>query len=311
MQYKTNGTLRRWQGPFTAPHAVPNDAVLIPIKEGLVVASQTQGQVLKIMSGEGKGHYGINRELRARAIAKEAGIAKHLPEIFASGEMKERPWTLMALAPNHYPANRRPRLWYRWLERDVLPLMQRFYEAGGVDVYDANTMFEKKRAQLQEAGTTPLVEQVLALCENARPRGASPAWFSVMCHLDLHPKHLHRTKSDWWLVDWGNLRRLPIHFELFRWYFRGRPLDRPGKSAFWAWLRGDIKASQLPRDVRTLLELYHQWQRAWRSDAPQTVAALRYTLLIEEMHWLPDVATSENPQGHWLVKRLFPDQCDS
>lgn len=258
-------------GPIELGLALPSDAVILPAepsKKGAAVASRDAGLLLKATYAA----EGVRKEVEAWNVAGSAGIQEHVPRLIDHGTTTDGGfWLINEFVPNTVPIDHpmNPLAnpghgWSRWLRWKIMPAMQRFYEASGLEVVTPETWIDAVRdALLREDMPEPLL-RVLALAEAACRAGTQGSIITAVLHKDLIPRHLHRHRDRWWLLDWGSTGRGIVCKDYFREYFWRMVPGDPKHQAFWAWLRGDVHSGSLPRHLRMQVTSYLDWHAAWR-----------------------------------------------
>jgi hypothetical protein len=260
----------RKDGPFEAQASFPTDTVLLPPildKRGLVAASYKAGLVLKIVYGREE----VTREVQNWALVKEAGIEEHVPALIEHGVFSDGgQWLLTSFAPNTNPLDlpmnpftSRERLWREWLRWKILPVLQRYYDASGVDDENVDDRLAKLEARLVERKAPEALFSILRMAKQARAESACRHVTTAMIHNDLNAGHIHRHGRDWWILDWGGAIRSIVSTELTNGYI-ARPVNTPERRAFWNWIGGRLSREQLPRGLRADIELYQDWYARWR-----------------------------------------------
>lgn len=270
--------ISRWIGPIWIDIPLPSSAVVLPVIKGLVIASDEVGCVLKL-GFEGWKKRGIWDEVEALSLARRAGIEAHTPKLMSSGTTSmEYPWLLTQLVPNTRPMGLGPAwFWRRWLQESILPTLEQFYDASEIVTEDVDEVLEREGKLLQQSDAPEALWNIFALAREARPSGGAPSIVVATIHGDLFPRHVHRHKGDWWLIDWGGLRK-EVFFELFRRYLQAKVDRYPHIQPFWAWLRGTATMHQIPRSTRAHIELFLYWQKSWWG-VHMEPAHLRYQVL--------------------------------
>lgn len=259
---------RRWKGPIELPVQVPADAVVFPASgfcDGVVIVSWGEQKVLKVVFNEASVSHMAN-ERRAWGIAQQAGITAHVPRIIETGTLASgAEWMVSEAVPNTEPFSPiYKRQWRRWLIEEGLPTLARFHEAAGVVRHSAAEMLQDVREILHSANNVPVYLERLTQAMAEREAAAGDGIvLESLAHGDLLPRHVHRRRSRWWLLDWGAMKQQPLYFDLLRHHVRSPP-ERSGEcKRFWAWLRYEIPTASLPSDMKTDVELYLQWTNEW------------------------------------------------
>lgn len=290
-------TGKRLKGPVHLGAALPSDSVVLPperSKNGVAVASRNAGLLLKVTYDR----EGVAKELESWDIARSAGIEKHLPATMDHGSTGDGGrWVLNEFVPNTDPPDRplnpfadRGRTWLDWLRWKILPFMERFYEASGLEVDEADTSLEVMRSTFVQDGMPQEVIRIIDLAENALSESRRTTVVTATIHKDLIPRHLHRHGGAWWIIDWGSTGRGITCKDFFREYFwRSLPGD-PKHRAFWAWLRGDVPADRLPGNLSSEITVYLDWYSAWRR-VDMDPGSLRFQLLLAFLGDYHDVIT--------------------
>jgi hypothetical protein len=222
-------------------------------------------------------------------------------------------WMLSEFVPNTNPlhAPLRPRqsrrqLWHRCLRERVLPVLERFYEAQGIEKRDADDVFEHGVALLKGHPHADVLENLAQLAREARPPNGETTFLRAYLHADLRPEHIHRDGEEWWLIDWGMAERGDMVWEFFPWQRRQAQASQRTISDFWAWMRGDKDATSLPRGVRQTLDLYLQWLPQWAGINP-TLNAARYQLLCSLLQAIASSTKELNGDDPLRYDKELPD----
>lgn len=284
--------MSRWMGPCPEKIALPSDAVLIPVRQGLLVASAQARLILKIDAGERKPSLKqeARKALEVWNLAAQAGVAEHLPELLDHGEaLGNTDWILYRLAPNTRPFlgkhNARPfhnwlgADWLHWLRQEILPVMECFYDASGVELLNADHVLDDETEKLRRGASADVFQRLRILAERARPARAHPKVARALIHADLTPYHVHRDETCWKIIDWEMAQRKEIIWEPFGKYLWHPHVSRKQNKVFWAWLRGDVATRRLSRALRSELQIFLEWRNSWRKLSADE-NTLRYQILV-------------------------------
>jgi hypothetical protein len=286
---------RRWVGPIDVGLCLPGDAVLIPpndSKRGMVIVSPGAGVVLKLTYGRLE----VEREIKNWNIVKSAGIDNHVPRLLDHGSVEDGgQWLVTEFVPNTEPIDRplnpfanKQRIWRSWLRRRVLPVMERFYAAAGLEILEVDEALHGTATTLREERMPAPMFKVLALAEKACGQSAKKRIVFTTIHKDIVPEHIHRSGDNWWLLDWGSTGRGLTCKEFFRDYFWTGVSQELNKRAFWAWLRGEIGVVRSPKHLCAEIDVYSDWYTAWQKDDLDP-ESLRCQLLISLLNDYRDV----------------------
>jgi len=282
-------TTRRWIGPLQLNLPLPADAVVFVKKsmfekrERIVVTSAAAGRVMKIASADVWNP--CESEYMAWRLASAAKIGRHVPQtIEKGGGSDDIHWLVSQLVPNSSPLyHYRPyfiqdRIWHRWLRQKVLPVLQRFYEQSGVEVHDGAEWVASSRDRVLRHAARDQLQPMVQLLEDSLAATGDVSVLFATGHGDLRPRHVHRHGDDWWLIDWGGSRPMPILWDLLCLF-----LERTQSRTFWGWLRGRDDMSALPACARRHLALFVGWLQSWRG-VHLDAAALRFQVLATLLH---------------------------
>ena len=294
--WKSTG--RRWRGeprsrsrePLRIDAPLPPDAVVIPQRSlnskgtpyVLTVVSEHEKCVVKIFAKERKTLF--DNELSALRLAQAAGVGHRVPELISSGQsVNGFCWLVSRLVRNSglfYPPTVGDWLWRRYLLKQILPDLQRFYEQSGIDVLTGSEWLDRVRGQVAEHPMSARLRKLADLVEAARRGAGDDRIPFAVVHGDLRPHNVHRHAGKWWLIDWSMSRRAPLMVDLWT-----RPLNALASEIFGAWLRGHTRINVLPQTLRAPLDMYAEWQASWlgiKLDAD----ALRFQALATLLHRL-------------------------
>jgi hypothetical protein len=285
---------KRWSGPHHIEAAIPGDAVLIPpvaSTNGITVASRSAGLVLKINYDRAE----IQREIEIQDIIRAAGIEQHVPELIDHGVLDDGgSWMVRRLAANTSPIDRplnpfadSSATWRNWLRWKVLPCMERFYVASGLDILDVDVLLDDIESGLKQGHISRRLAGVVELAKEAGRSSGPREVVVALNHRDLGPGHIHRDGESWWILDWGSARRSIVARDAFRSFFWSSASGEEHR-AYWAWLRGDATTECLPPDLRAHIDLYCDWYASWRGTAADGNSA-RCQLLIALVMDMNDV----------------------
>jgi hypothetical protein len=283
----------RWQGPNSIEAALPRDAIIVPPVHDvtkLVIVSSASELVLKLTYDQSE----IKNEVANWHLVQKAGIEKHVPRVLGHGETTDGAcWLLSQLVPNTNPLGRPlnplvdPRTrWAEWLGRRIFPVLERFFEASGLDMVDAGGVLNELQGTFRRPDM-PL--QLVRLVDLADKIGANVAHRSMIfttTHQDLSIGHTHRSGADWWIIDWGSSGRNLTSAAFFRRYIWSPIGEDVNAIGFWAWLGGLTPVPSLPNHLRFELELYLDWYSKWRK-TEMDAESLRFQLLlsfIQDVH---------------------------
>jgi hypothetical protein len=273
--------------PIHIDAPLPPDAIVIPqrsypkgIPYVLTVVSAHEQRVVKIFSHERKSRF--ESELNAWRLAHVAGICHRVPEVIASGESVDGSfWLITRLVRN---SGIRPPLigdclWRRYLLRQILPDLQRFYDQSGVEVLTGDVWLERARADLPAHPLAAPLQKLAESVDAARQRASESRIPFALVHGDLRPHNVHRYAGQWWLIDWSMSRRAPVMIDLWP-----NPLKAFLTAGFSSWLRGQGTQDSLTCGVREL-DLYTKWLRSWLG-ITLDADSLRFHVLATLLHRL-------------------------
>ena len=267
---KSREGLSRYSSPISADHVpLPGDAIVWPLwyQDGLVVASSASQRVLKVVSDKREE---VDNEVAALRTAHRAGIGNHVPDIIRRETLESWDGFMMELAPDWYPMSVTMRLrgkskWCSWLREAGLPVLQSFYEEAGVQVIDGDKWLQSVQDRCTRAQRASVKKMFDQAVEYSVAKGAKIV--EVKIHGDVMPRHLHRTRTGWTLIDWGRSSRSHCIKELFPVASSDRlPLFRHGRRharLLWLWLGGNGSSDTLPHHVEELLSIHANFQRDW------------------------------------------------
>lgn len=289
-------TRRQWRGKprsrsreafrFDAP--LPPDAVVIPQRSYprgtpyvLTVVSALEQKVVKVFSKERKSRF--DNELNAWRLAQVAGIGHRVPEVLSSGESPNGfCWLVSRLVRNsavNLPGVGEWR-WRRYLHKQILPDLQRFYEQSGIDTLTGRAWLDGLRVEIAGHPNSTRLQKLADLVEAARRDAADDRIPFAVVHGDLRPHNVHRHAGQWWLIDWSMSRRAPLMIDLWP-----NPSNALASEVFGAWLRGHTPMNAVPRRLRAPLDMYAEWQASWRG-IKLDAAAMRFQALASLLHRL-------------------------
>lgn len=281
---------KEWLGPLQVSLRIPDDAVILsPGINGVVIASVKKEVVVKIVTHAGSfGH--LDNEINAWSLAKEAGIERYVPRMIDHGTTcSGNRWMVSEIAPNLYPLHKpvNPFLnvrkkWREVLHNEVVPVLRRFYESAGLEIVDADELFEEELDNIGRMNGLGPIRRMIRLTESAGSfRGKRKIARSIV-HGDLVPEHIHRNDAGWRLIDWGLMHKTEIPYEFFIDYLWHPESENINIQAFWKWLKGDLIIRDLPIVVRTDIEQFLTWYNAWlHFETGEDL--LRYQLLINTL----------------------------
>jgi len=280
----------------------PGDTIMLPLKNrtGFVVASKKAGLVIKIGMNEERSR-SLDYELDAWEIAKQAKISDRVATLYTSGKSNHGArWLLSELVANSKPfRNGGGHDWLCHLKSAVLPTLQSFYEASGVEIIDTSNTLDAVEGNPIRVRFEHALSEFRLLVERSRDgqEQLSSGIVVAQVHGDLFPKHVHRNNDCWKLIDFGRSNRKPVINEYFQIYVDHIFHESSGNNikAFWNWLlMGDEKL--LSYSTKREMAVFIDWYAEWRG-CPFSAANLRFQILFHLYMRLTRVAKSEKMQS--------------
>jgi hypothetical protein len=234
--------LRRWSGPFELGLCVPPDTVIVRpfLGRGPIVASQSAGRVLKLLVRNKYGGCKLDDEVLALRIGRENALTERMQTLLDDGEEDRIRWMESDFVPNSKPFIQSSgrfftKRWYRFLSTEVIPFLTEYYSVAGIRVLDYADLLEGAFSRCDSDDRLriflPYLEWVSRQCP---PTTAN--LLEAQVHGDLSSAHVHRTRREWKLIDWGESHRRPVIYEFFRGPWDHPSSTKPRNIAFWKWL---------------------------------------------------------------------------
>jgi hypothetical protein len=237
------------------------------------VLSENSGLVFKHVVG-GNERAGLSNEVSAWEYAHRAGITGHVPELYEWGRVdKGGYWTITQLVPNLYPVDRlinpfrcQQKIWCKWLRLNILPVLHKFYEEAGWRVLSPDDWLRNLVEKIECHPCRQPLLRIINLAESALASCDTCGVPYVQLHGDLHPRHLHRNKEDWRIIDWGDSYRGCISYDFFCLVFENLSYNEASSEEemlVWKWLRGETELPEAPEMLQPFASLYTSWLAGW------------------------------------------------
>lgn len=251
---------RAWrspEGPYDIGMRLPSDAVIIGVHRSRepLIASSAEGRVLKWIARGRRGENRLRPEVEALQIGTRVDGGVHVPELYAHGDHEgEVDWMFTEYIPNPRPMSTPHEtatwrwLWVPWLRREGLPFMWRFYLAAELEALPTSSLLDVTQLN----GLSGERRRGLFYRERDRADGMGDVpVIRALVHGDFSPGHVHRDRSGFTVIDWGNSKRDHAFKDVLGIHWRNPGSTRAGAGAFWAWISKE--RAPVPPDVRAFL----------------------------------------------------------
>lgn len=247
---------------FTAP--LPKDSVIFfrPNKQGIIIASLEQRQVLKIFLDESF-KYLLDEEVNFLNRIQSTSFSQYTTKLIAEGTSSNGArWLLSEYRSNIHSLKNRPQKDKYILENLyslLMPAMTEFYKLHSPKVLKLEDWVKHAQKRVQQHPSKEKLQLIIHAIQ-AESRAFEVYEVIESCiHLDLHAGNILLSEQNLTIIDWeGVLRALTIIdiFDFSRRYIASRAMI---KRVFWKFIQK--KSSQLPELLKTSFEEYRDWAK--------------------------------------------------
>lgn len=247
--------------PFPNPtwRDIQADAVVLPRRGriGVVILMPTLNLVLKVYR---EPNDGIQNELEADLVARNAGLSEWMPNVLGSGKLSgQRRFIVQTFAANEvktpHIASRR---WHQYCTQELWPVLLRLHMMADPQLAAFDSSIADLRQKILGHPNIAVLLQLLSAAEANSVLSVDSDYVMSGTHGDIVPGHIHISSSGTTIIDWGSFARRPTIAEYcLRFTRSGRRTDRRA-SQFWSRLLTD---EPLPPGVIALTRDVAEWQR--------------------------------------------------